>query len=154
MNAAGTPDTWINWVKRVMVENSSSQNNILYQFLINHPDLFFNSRDLFISNIIHHMNKITFMTNANPDSHTLAIDLASLILYWENKSLDISNRNNTKTDAEGDVVMSDLQINSNPVEPDTTAIIVDTNNNSPISLHLREACTAFLIRYVLSLIHI
>ncbi|CAI6565895.1 BBF_HP2_G0024530.mRNA.1.CDS.1 [Saccharomyces cerevisiae] len=148
MNAAGTPDTWINWVKRVMVENSSSQNNILYQFLISHPDLFFNSRDLFISNIIHHMNKITFMSNSNSDSHTLAIDLASLILYWENKTLEITNVNNTKTDSDGDVVMSDSKSDINPVEADTTAIIVDANNNSPISLHLREACTAFLIRYV------
>ena len=91
MDEAGTPNTWVNWVKRVLFENNSAQNNTLYQFLINHPDLFFDSRDLFMSHIIVHMSKVTFMSNSTPENHTLAIDLASLVLYWEDKALEIKS---------------------------------------------------------------
>lgn len=151
MDAAGTPNAWINWVKRVLFENSSGQNNTLYQFLINHPDLFFNARYLFISHIIHHMSKVTFMSNSNPDNHTLAIDLASLILYWEDKALEHNEYEAEASEKnDEDVVMEEVIESSEPAKP-----LVTTDNmiNNTVPVNLRETCVAFLIRYVCSSNH-
>ncbi|KAL3231163.1 Transcription-associated protein 1 [Nakaseomyces bracarensis] len=139
LKSTETPDIWINWVKRVMFENTSSQNIVLYQFIIDHPDLFFKSRNLFVSNIIHQMNKMSFMLNSNPESHVLAIDLASLILRWENKATEITNQQ--IFDQEGDIKMDEGEENG--------ALDKDPNTSlEPIPMNLRETCIAFLIRYI------
>lgn len=136
------PDIWINWVKRVMFENTSSQNIILYQFIIDHPDLFFKSRNLFVSNIIHQMNKMSFMLNSNPENHILAIDLASLILRWENRSAGQANQQ--LLDKDGDISMSDANdTNEIKTEHGEGEVVIST-----IPMNLRETCIAFLIRYI------
>lgn len=143
MNDVGTPDAWVNWVKRVIFENNSGQNNALYRFLINHPGLFFNSRYLFIMNIIYHMNKITFIPNPNPDNHTLAIDLAAMILAWEVRASE--KKLVIKNDADGDTNM-DIDIN---IENEIALADKDTINLPySIPMNVREMYIAFLIRYI------
>lgn len=144
-----SPSSWINWVKRVLFENSSGQNNTLYQFLINHPDLFYPSRGLFISHIIVHMSKVTFMSNNTPDNHALAIDLASLVLDWENRAS--KEHADSKVQNVPDVDMTD----------DTEAITLGQGPDEKkddvtfysVPMNLRETCIAFLIRYVCSSNH-
>lgn len=86
MASADPPNAWINWVRRVLSENNASQNSTLYQLLINHPDEFFESRELFIASVINFVGKLTLMTNPNLENQTLVIDLAELILKWEKKA--------------------------------------------------------------------
>lgn len=150
MKSAGTPNSWIIWVKRVLFENDSGQNNTLYEFLINHPDLFFESRELFISNVIHHMSKVTFISNSNPDNHILAIDLASLILYWEDKAYEIEQ--SKQRDQDGDVVMDENPVVENS-ESEQSNSLSRKKSNHTVSMNLRETCVAFLIRYVCSSNH-
>lgn len=151
MKEAGTPNIWVNWVKRVLFENSSGQNNTLYQFLINHPDLFFDTRDLFMSHIIVHMSKVSFMSNSTPENHTLAIDLASLVLYWEDKareadSVKIEDDNNKDVDMDTDHEHK-VSVDEKPlVESDSVA-------EYAVPMNLRETCVAFLIRYICSSNH-
>lgn len=139
-------DDWTNWVKRVMFENSTSHNNTLYQFLINHPDLFFESRDLFISNIIHHMSKMSFISSSSPDSHTLAIDLAALILHWENKALKISTDKHMTI--EDDIMMEDGDIENSQHGDETSKESSNKRSDYQIPINLRETAIAFLIRYI------
>ncbi|CAB4253773.1 histone acetyltransferase TRA1 [Maudiozyma barnettii] len=136
-----TPNDWVSWVKRVMFENSSNQNSTLYQFVINHPDLFFKSRHLFISNIVHRMNKVTFMHNVNPDTQILSIDLASLILKWE--EMDLVSHKKTSVDADGDIDMD-----NSTVAESVSTMVTPVTPRSSISLNLRETCISFLIRYI------
>lgn len=148
MQDSDKPSAWINWVKRVLFENSSGQNNTLYQFLINHPDLFYPSRGLFMSHIILHMSKVTFMSNNTPDNHTLAIDLASLVLYWENKAL--ANGEVSKELNDPDVDMTG--------EQDQPVALIPTDKSDELAsysvpMNLRETCIAFLIRYICSSNH-
>lgn len=148
MAATDTPNAWINWVKRVLFENNSAQNNMLYQFLINHPDLFHNSRELFISHIIHHMGKVTFMSNSTPDNHMLAIDLASLILYWEEKSL-LESRHEAISEEE------DIDMDKSEEKELVARSVLASSNGSvyQVPVNLRETCIAFLIRYICSSNH-
>lgn len=151
MDEAGTPNTWVNWVKRVLFENNSAQNNTLYQFLINHPDLFFDSRDLFMSHIIVHMSKVTFMSNSTPENHTLAIDLASLVLYWEDKALEIKSvKKESGEDADVDMgTENEVETNVDEKQPAKSNLVIEYS----VPMNLRETCVAFLIRYICSSNH-
>lgn len=133
---------WVNWIKRVLFENNSTQSNtILYQFMVSHSDLLFESRHLFVANIINHMSKITFVSNANADMHTLAIDLASLILKWEEKAL--KEKKSEEPDSEGDIEMSNSEDNGKSADETTYSI----------PIHQRELCISFLIRYICATDH-
>ncbi|CCH58153.1 hypothetical protein TBLA_0A03540 [Henningerozyma blattae CBS 6284] len=143
MEKVGNSKKWIKWIKRVMFENNSLQNNTLYQFIINHKDLFYDSRDLFIPNIIHHMNKLTLMSNPTTDHHLLAVDLASLILYWEEKYQETEYPN--AKDEDGDIVMAET------TDGEATTSIAKEKGLIPhpiVPMYLRETCITFLIRFV------
>ncbi|SCW01236.1 LAFE_0D08130g1_1 [Lachancea fermentati] len=131
MAAAGAPNAWVNWVRRVLSESSPGQNSTIYQFIINHPDEFYDSRDLFIPNIISQMGKLTLLTNPSVENQTTAIDLADLILYWENKA-----KKSKKKIQDGDEEMNDAG-NLNLEAKDYV-----------FPLNQREACVTFLIRYI------
>lgn len=136
------PKEWIDWIKRVLFESNSNQStNTLYQFMINNSNLLFNSRHLFVSNIINHMNKISFLSNTNSDIHTLAIDLASLILTWEDMALEEKKR--TKLSKEDDVEMSNVASTKEH----------DQRSQYIIPIHQRELCISFLIRYICATDH-
>lgn len=133
------PNEWANWVKRVMFENTSSQNNTICQFLCNNYRIYFKSRELFIPTIIHHINKIAFVPNSSPDNQVLAVDLASLILKWE----DMASEEKGVTSGGGDIVMDG-------VVPDHEegSSVSESARISSIPLNLRETCISFLIRYI------
>lgn len=128
------PDIWVNWVRRVISENSHHQNNILYQFLSSHRENFYEYKDLFICNIINHIGSLTLLTNPSADNQALCIELSDMIVYWEKKSMGIPIN---KLDE--DVVM---------VESDKVISNAYHEHNFTTSLSQREAFAAFLIRFV------
>lgn len=136
MASTGAPNSWINWVRRVLSESNSNQNITLYQFLINHPDAFFGARSLFIPNVINHMGKLMLLTNPSGENQTLAIDLADLILYWERKA----RKQKKEILGNGDIEMKDN--NAIHARDETTA------DDYMIPLSQSEACATFLIRYI------
>ncbi|SCU80809.1 LAMI_0B03796g1_1 [Lachancea mirantina] len=125
MAAAGSPQTWVNWVRRVLSERGPAQNTLLYQFLINHSEEFYQSREVFVSSIIAFMGKLTLMTNSNAENQALAVDCASLILKWEKKAEEQQKNFDMTHEAETD-----------------HSHIYFTPPNK------REACITFLIRQI------
>ncbi|CEP62323.1 histone acetyltransferase TRA1 LALA0_S05e03004g [Lachancea lanzarotensis] len=91
MSHADSPNSWVNWVRRVLSENNASQNSTLYQLLISHPNEFFESRDLFIPSIINYIGKLTMLANPNLENQALAVDLAELILLWEQRNNELQS---------------------------------------------------------------
>ncbi|SCU81956.1 LANO_0B04676g1_1 [Lachancea nothofagi CBS 11611] len=127
MASAEAPNSWINWVRRVLSENNASQNGTLYQLLISHPHVFFDSRDLFIPSIINYIGKLTLLANPSIENQSLAIDLADLILTWEKKA-----RNPKPSDAS---VKEDIEE-------------IDETERQNITTAQKEAFVTCLIRYV------
>ncbi|CCK69614.1 histone acetyltransferase TRA1 KNAG_0C05130 [Huiozyma naganishii CBS 8797] len=146
MKVSGTPYEWVNWVKRVMFENKYNRNNTLYQFLVSHTELFYDTRHLFISNVINHMNRMTFAPNSNPEIQSLAIDLASMIATWEDKAFE--SRPSVKTDPDGDIEMAE-----NFADTEEGSNNFSTVKDYTVPTQLREICVSFLIRYVCSIDH-
>ncbi|KAI5963026.1 TRA1 [Candida pseudojiufengensis] len=97
-------DSWLKWPRRIISEDGFNVTQVLnvYQFIIQHPDLFFVAREHFISNIITAMGKLTILANPAIENQVLAIELAELILYWERKAKDLK-KNESVTESEKDV---------------------------------------------------
>ncbi|AET37560.1 histone acetyltransferase TRA1 Ecym_1325 [Eremothecium cymbalariae DBVPG len=121
------PNAWVNWVRRVISESNPHQSVTLYQFLVSQKDAFYESRDMFIPNLINYISKPTLLANPSIENQILAIDIAELILFWEKKSMEGSSY----VEEDDDVHMQDVN---------------HTESSTP--LPQREAFAAFLIRFI------
>ncbi|KAF7880607.1 uncharacterized protein EAF02_007453 [Botrytis sinoallii] len=81
---------WAAAPRRILAEegNNVQQMTSIFNFLVKHADLFYESRDKFINLIIGSLRKIALpQTNPNPsnESKKLALHLMSLIWQWEER---------------------------------------------------------------------
>ncbi|KAK6458258.1 uncharacterized protein RJT20DRAFT_126237 [Scheffersomyces xylosifermentans] len=173
-----SPDSWLKWPRRILSEDGFNVTQVLnvYQFIVQHPDLFFVAREHFVSNIITAMGKLTILANPAIENQVLAIELAELILKWERKAKQqsrlLKQTNGSITHKEGadddnmDVDASeetadvkeekdeDKDDSSEDTKVDELDEIKKENDDfttSPgytIPFGQREACVTFLIRYV------
>lgn len=135
-----SPISWLKWPRRVLSEDGFNVTQVLnvYQFIVQHPDLFFVAREHFISNIITAMGKLTILANAALENQVLAIDLAELILSWERKAEALK-----KIKANGIEEQESEETNEDNGSSDFT-----TSEDYTIPFGQKEACVTFLIRYV------
>jgi len=127
-----SPDSWLKWPRRVISEDGFNVTQVLnvYQYIVQHPDLFYVAREHFIPNIITAMGKLTILANPAIENQVLAIELAELILKWETKSTGFVTEDATIEDSK----TSDSDFTTSP--------------SYSIPFGQREACVTFLIRYV------
>lgn len=135
-----SPNSWLKWPRRVLSEDGFNVTQVLnvYQFIDQHPDLFFPAREHFISNIITAMGKLTILANAALENQVLAIDLAELILSWERKADALKK----------DKKIEDANSTTNGESEMKDANDFSTSDDYVIPFGQREACVTFLIRYV------
>lgn len=84
----GSTSGWMKWPRRVLSEDGFNVTQVLnvHRFIVSHGDLFYRTRDQFVPNIITAMGKLTVLNNSSAENQELAIDMAELILHWEEKS--------------------------------------------------------------------
>ncbi|KAH3687065.1 hypothetical protein WICPIJ_001938 [Wickerhamomyces pijperi] len=182
MSSSGSRTGWIKWVRRMLLENNTSQNISVYQFIISHKDVFYVARDHFIPNIIGFMNKLTAMANPPLENQVLAVELAELLLFWEVKSRESSaapEEDGDKMDVDGDNDVaiedesaiddsSDIAVKdgdddlftestntaaSASVGGATSTVDITTSKNYSIPFAQRDSCIAFLARFICSSNH-
>ncbi|CCJ31022.1 unnamed protein product [Pneumocystis jirovecii] len=90
------PD-WIKWLRSVIVEEN---NNIpllvnAFQFIIHHEGLFYQSRGLFVPQIVTALPKLGFTQSANIETRIITIELIELIAKWEQRRLQLYQSNNS-----------------------------------------------------------
>lgn len=81
---------WAKWPKRIMVEESSNLQQLMsiFQFLLRHPDLFYDSREQFISSIIPCLARIAQPPSPSTENKKLALNLIGLIWQWEERRVN------------------------------------------------------------------
>lgn len=139
LNSDGHDTTWLKYPRRVISENGFLINNIfnVYKFIVQHSNIFFYARDHFISNAISAMGKLTLLPNSSVDNQTLAIELAELILKWEQKARKLKAQSFKKSPKK------ETAKESNDIEGD-----ISTPLSYTIPFGQKEAFVTFLIRYV------
>ncbi|KAJ3100237.1 hypothetical protein HDU97_002421, partial [Phlyctochytrium planicorne] len=117
---------WVRWTRKIIVEDGHSISQLLtiYQLIIRHADLFYKTKTHFIPQIVSSLSKLGLSPNSTPETKTLTVDLAELILQWDKKML-------TETDGVDEVAQQE-----------------DPGNLS--RMNYREILLGYLIRFVCS----
>ncbi|POS88032.1 Protein kinase-like (PK-like), partial [Erysiphe pulchra] len=81
---------WAAAPRRILSEESQNiqQMTCIFNFLVKHADLFYDSRDRFVNLIIGSLRKIVQPPNASNDSKKLALNLMTLIWHWEQRRVE------------------------------------------------------------------
>ncbi|KAI8605964.1 hypothetical protein EDD21DRAFT_315697 [Dissophora ornata] len=134
--------TWARWTQRVLVEDGHSGSQLMnvYQLLVRHPDLFYESREHFLPQIVTTLSKLGLVQNSGMDSRTLTINLAELILKWERRRIA-----EAKSAMEVDPP-SNSETATAPAAVSTAATTSATTSYTP-NLGLRENVISFLVRF-------
>lgn len=136
---------WARWPRRVLSEdgNNVSQVTNIYQFIVRHPELFFEYRDHFVPNIIAAMPKLSLISNPPTENQILAVDLADLILTWENMAnASEVNVSKTKKRKLSEVEPAEQEENTEAADQ------VSSHSQYSVPFPQREACITYLIRFV------
>lgn len=85
---------WAKWPKRILSEESSNlqQTISIFQFMVRHPDLFYESREHFVPVIIPSLSKIAQLPQPSNEHKKLVLALIKMILRWEQQRVDPSQR--------------------------------------------------------------
>ncbi|THZ79830.1 hypothetical protein D6C85_00283 [Aureobasidium pullulans] len=80
---------WTRIPRRILSEETSNtpQLTSIFQFLVRHPDLFYEARESFASIIIPSLNKVAQLPNPSTENKRLAINLFSMIWHWEERTV-------------------------------------------------------------------
>ncbi|KAK5808732.1 hypothetical protein F5H01DRAFT_281683, partial [Linnemannia elongata] len=126
--------TWARWTQRVLVEDGHSGSQLVnvYQLIVRHPDLFYESREHFLPQIVTTLSKLGLVQTAGVESRTLTINLAELILKWERRRIS-----ELKTAMDVDT----------PDAPAVTTTTTTAGGSYTPNLGLRENVLSFLVRF-------
>lgn len=140
--AANQASFWVRWTRRVMIDDGHAATQLvsIFQMILGHPGLYYESRGHFIPHIVANLGKIGLMTTTR-DQKALTVDLAELLLEWE-KSGDSGEGMEVGTpDSSGDVIMSD----------ESVAKRTRKSEDSGSGSATRDGIIAFLARFLLTL---
>ncbi|KAL9103081.1 MAG: hypothetical protein Q9163_001848 [Psora crenata] len=85
---------WARWPKRILSEDSSNLQQLIgiFQFMVRHPNLFYESREHFIPQIIPSLSKIAQLPTPSIEHKKLVLNLIQMILGWEVRRVKNSDR--------------------------------------------------------------
>ena len=93
---AGDPKypMWARWPKRILTEESSNLQQLIsiLQFMVRHPDLFYESREHFIPLIIQSLAKIAQPPSPSNENKKLVLNIIDVIWQWEVRRVRGSHR--------------------------------------------------------------
>ncbi|KAK6354722.1 hypothetical protein TWF696_003861 [Orbilia brochopaga] len=82
---------WAKWPRRILVEESHNQPQLIniFQFIVRHGDLFYESRENFYMGMVSALQKLVFhVQNPSAEHKILSIDMVELIWKWEQQAID------------------------------------------------------------------
>ena len=79
---------WIQYPRKILSEESSNLQQLMsiFNFVVRHPDLFYEGREHLSSIIISALSKIAQPPNPSTDAKKLALNLIGLIRTWEDRT--------------------------------------------------------------------
>jgi transformation/transcription domain-associated protein len=137
---------WVRWTRRVMIDDGHTATQLvsIFQMILGHPDLYYNSRDHFIPHIVTNLGKIGLLTTTR-DQKALTIDLAELCLEWERgESAGAMQVDTPEPSGEGDGMRRD--------EPAAKRVRGAGGDDGGLGMSVtRDGIISFLARFLLTL---
>lgn len=151
---SGTIPDWAQKVKTVLVEEGHATSTLVVvcELLVNHPDLFYDYRDLYVPHIAMSLQKLGFVQAATAEMKKLTVDVIELIFRWERKRMALKDEA-AKADESMDIDDRDVNSPNKRQRIDRAGTAVSTHSSSGgwvTPAATRELITAHLLRIVAS----
>lgn len=88
MPPSATPE-WAQRLRSVLVEEGHATGQLVTvcELLVNHPDLFYDYRELYVPQVAAALHKLAFVTAATTEMKRLTVDVVELIFRWEKRRM-------------------------------------------------------------------
>lgn len=163
-SATNMPD-WAQKVRGILIEEGQTTNQLVTvcELLVNHPDLFYECRELYVPCIANSLNKLAFVQTANMELRKLSVDIVELIFQWERRRIESKEAEIEKDPEAMDVDETStkrIRAEPNSTEPSPpkrqrvdragTAASTSSGGGWAAPGQVRELITAHLLRLVSS----
>jgi transformation/transcription domain-associated protein len=83
----GRKQHWTIFVRRALLEEAPANHNLIppLQLLVRHPGVFYHRRQLFMQQMVAALPRLGLPQQTSMENRRLAIDLASLLVSWEER---------------------------------------------------------------------
>ncbi|WRT70688.1 uncharacterized protein IL334_007686 [Kwoniella shivajii] len=151
--ASGTPE-WAKLLRTVLIEEGHATNQLVTvcELLVNHPDLFYDYRELYVPHVANSLSKLAFVQAATPELKKLTVDIVELIFNWEKKRMAARDAEAMDVDdgpkRNGDHLAEQSPVKRQRVDRAGTAISGSSGGGWAAPGQVRELMTAHLLRLV------
>ena len=78
---------WTKWPKKILSEESANLQQMIciFQFMVRHPNLFYEARDHFVPHVIPSLSKIAQLPNPSNEHKKLVLNLINMVWQWEER---------------------------------------------------------------------
>eukprot|EP00002_Diphylleia_rotans_P036225 TRINITY_DN7963_c0_g1_i1.p1 TRINITY_DN7963_c0_g1~~TRINITY_DN7963_c0_g1_i1.p1 ORF type:complete len:3345 (+),score=544.19 TRINITY_DN7963_c0_g1_i1:49-10083(+) len=149
---------WMKWTSRIVIEDGHSVMQLIHiwQVLVAFPNLFYPSRTQFAPYIANSLSKFGLSQSSPYEHRKLAIDLAGLIVNWEETAIkqrkmdtcesgDAQN-DTMKVDSSGDGNMALKSLEGTGTSTDGANVNSISEDDAQIATHVVDITIRFLIR--------
>lgn len=146
---------WAKWPKKILAEESSNLQQLIciFQFMVRHPNLFYEAREQFIPHIIPSLPKIAQLPNPSNEHKRLALNLINMIWQWEERRVkDMTNPTVRSTDTSPAKRRNAIMPgNASPSVPTLGPPSYNEKNEYLVPLNLRNQLIKYLVQLIYSL---
>ncbi|WVQ95626.1 hypothetical protein IAU59_002724 [Kwoniella sp. CBS 9459] len=149
----GIPE-WAKLLRTVLIEEGHATNQLVTvcELLVNHPDLFYDYRELYVPHVANSLSKLAFVQAATPELKKLTVDIVELIFKWEKRRMAARDAEIMDID-EAHKRSADHSADPSPVKKQRldragTAISGSSGGGWAAPGQVRELMTAHLLRLV------
>lgn len=151
----GTPSNWAITTKKVLMEegHTTPQLMSICELIVGQPDLFYDTRDMFVSLMANSLTKLGFTPAATSEMKKLTIDIVELIFRWERRRMTggsspppTESTGDKRPGPEGDGPPAKKQ----KVDVAGTVAKPTPGSGWQLPVHVRELITSYLVRLVSS----
>jgi transformation/transcription domain-associated protein len=155
--SSGLPE-WAQRVRTVLIEEGHATNQLVTvcELLVNHPDIFYPYRELYVPHVANSLSKLAFVQAATPDLKKLSVDIVELIFKWEKRRMSAKDeamevdegmkRSREKDEAE----LEPSPLKRQRIDRAGTAVSGSSGAGWAAPSQVRETITAHLLRLVSS----
>ena len=152
----GVPE-WAQRVRNVLIEESSGATQVVTvcELLVNHPDLFYDYRELYVPHIASSLNKLAFVQAATNEMKRLTVDIVELIFKWEKRrmaardeAMDVDEQTAKRTRHGSPEPSTSASVKKRRVDRAGTAASSGSGGGWAAPGQVREVVTAHLLRLV------
>jgi transformation/transcription domain-associated protein len=140
----------------VLIEEGHATNQLVTvcELLVNHPDIFYPYRELYVPHVANSLNKLAFVQAASPELKKLSVDIVELIFKWEKRRMAARDEA-MEVDEGGKRVREKDEAEPSPIKRQRidragTAISASSGGGWAAPSQVRETMTAHLLRLVSS----